>query len=180
VEPIRIALVRTGYGPGLNLNDHHRDKWIGQKEMASRIPNTHIRSCRVILALMTGATGLLIKLGVRLVVFGLVFFIATRKNPKVIVAKKRVLPLIALVFAVLNTGLYWALQPILNLATMGAAGFIMPFVINLALLIGTVKIFEKKKWLEVQGLMTTLWLSAFLTIAHGLLYVALDYLPAHA
>ncbi|MGE0402488.1 MAG: hypothetical protein AB7T06_37650 [Kofleriaceae bacterium] len=129
---------------------------------------------------MTGATGILIKLGVRLVVFGLVFFIATRKNPKVVVPKKWMLPLIAAVFAVLNTGLYWALKPILNLATMGAAGFVMPFVINLALLIGTVKIFEKKKWLEVQGLMTTLWLSAFLTIAHGLLYVGLDYLPAHA
>jgi Mycobacterial 4 TMS phage holin, superfamily IV len=126
---------------------------------------------------MTGTTGLLIKLGVRLVVFGLVFFIATRKNPKVIVSKKRVLPLVALVFAVLNTGLYWVLAPLVNLATLGAASFVMPFVINLVLLIGTVKIFEKKKWLQVQGLMTTLWLSAFLTIAHGLLYVGLDYLP---
>lgn len=175
-----IASVRCRCSPDFDLNDHHRDKWIGHSRKASRIPNTHISFLRVILALMTGATGILIKLGVRLVVFGLVFFIATRKNPKVIVAKKRVLPLIALVFAVLNTGLYWVLQPILNLATMGAAGFLMPFVINLALLIGTVKIFEKKKWLEVQGLMTTLWLSAFLTIAHGLLYLALDYLPRHA
>jgi hypothetical protein len=128
---------------------------------------------------MTGAVGILIKLGVRLVVFGLVFFIATRKNPKVIVAKKRMLPLIALVFAVLNTALYWALKPLVNLATMGIASFVVPFLINLALLIGTVKIFEKKKWLEVQGLMTTLWLSAFLTLAHGLLYLGLDYLPAH-
>lgn len=127
---------------------------------------------------MTGATGILIKLGVRLVVFGLVFFIATRKNKKVIVAKKRILPLVALVFAVLNTGLYWLLKPIMNLATMGAAGFLMPFVINLGLLLGTVKIFERKKWLEVQGIMTTLWLALFLTIAHGLLYVGLDYLPA--
>ncbi|MFN0251132.1 MAG: phage holin family protein [Kofleriaceae bacterium] len=126
---------------------------------------------------MTGAIGILIKLGVRLVVFGLVFFIATRKNPKVVVAKKRTLPLIALVFAILNTGLYWVLKPILNLATMGIAAFLMPFLINLALLVGTVKIFEKKKWLEVQGFMTTLWLSAFLTLAHGLLYLGLDYLP---
>lgn len=140
--------------------------------------HTHRTPRHATLTIMTGATAVLIKLGVRLVVFGLVFFVATRKNPKVIVAKKRMLPLIALVFAVLNTGLYWLLKPILNLATMGAAGFLMPFVINLALLVGTVKIFERKKWLEVQGLMTTLWLSAFLTLAHGLLYLGLDYLPA--
>jgi hypothetical protein len=129
---------------------------------------------------MTGATGILIKLGVRLVVFGLVFFIATRKNKKVIVAKTRMLPLIALVFATLNTALYWGLSKLLNLATMDTAAFLMPLAINLALLIGTIKIFEKKKWLEVQGLMTTLWLALFLTAAHGLLWVGLDYIPAHA
>ena len=127
---------------------------------------------------MTGAAGILIKLGVRLVVFGLVFFIATRKNPKVIVARKRMLPLVALVFAVLNTGLYWVLKPVLNAASLGVAAFFMPLIINLVLLVGTVKVFEKKKWLEVQGIMTTLWLSAFLTLAHGALYLALDYFPA--
>jgi hypothetical protein len=127
---------------------------------------------------MSGGTAILIKLGVRLVVFGLVFFIATRKNPKVIVAKKRVLPLIALVFAALNTGLYWALKPILNIATLGALGFVMPFVINMLLLIGTVKVFSRWKWFEVQGVMTTLWMAAFLTLAHGALYLGLDYFPA--
>lgn len=128
--------------------------------------------------IMTGATGILIKLGVRLVVFGLVFWIATRKNPKVIVTKKWALPLIALVFAALNTGLYWALTPILNLATLGAFGFVMPLVVNALLLYGTVRIFEKKQWFEVQGIMTTLWLAAFLTIAHGALWLGLDYFPA--
>ncbi|MBA3456700.1 MAG: phage holin family protein [Deltaproteobacteria bacterium] len=127
---------------------------------------------------MSGGTAILIKLGVRLVVFGLVFFIATRKNPKVIVTKKRVLPLIALVFAVLNTALYWLLAPILNVATMGAAGFLMPFVVNMVLLVGTVKIFSKWKWFEIQGVMTTLWMAAFLTLAHGALWLGLDYLPA--
>ena len=126
---------------------------------------------------MSGGTAILIKLGVRLVVFGLVFFIATRKNPKVIVSKKRVLPLIALVFAVLNTALYWLLAPILNVATMGAAGFLMPFVVNMVLLVGTVKIFSKWKWFEIQGVMTTLWMAAFLTLAHGALWLGLDYVP---
>ena len=127
---------------------------------------------------MSGGTAILIKLGVRLVVFGLVFFIATRKNPKVVVSKKRVLPLIALVFAVLNTALYWLLAPILNVATLGAAGFLMPFVVNMVLLIGTVKIFSKWKWFEIQGVMTTLWMAAFLTLAHGALWLGLDYFPA--
>jgi hypothetical protein len=127
---------------------------------------------------MTGGTEILIKLGVRLLVFGLVFFIATRKNPKVIVTKKRVLPLIALVFAVLNTGLYWVLAPILNIATLGALGFVMPFVINMVLLLGTVKVFSRWKWFEIRGVFTTLWMAAFLTLAHGALYLALDYFPA--
>ena len=127
---------------------------------------------------MSGGTQVLIKLGVRLVVFGLVFFIATRKNPKIVVSKKRVLPLIALVFAVLNTALYWLLAPILNVATLGAAGFLMPFVVNMVLLLGTVKIFSKWKWFEISGLMTTLWMAAFLTLAHGALYLGLDYFPA--
>lgn len=127
---------------------------------------------------MSGGTAILIKLGVRLLVFGLVFFIATRKNPKVVVSKKRVLPLIALVFAVLNTALYWLLAPILNVATLGAAGFLMPFVVNMVLLIGTVKIFSKWKWFEIQGVMTTLWMAAFLTLAHGALWLGLDYFPA--
>ncbi len=127
---------------------------------------------------MSGGTAILIKLGVRLVVFGLVFFIATRKNPKVIVSKKRMLPVIALVFAILNTALYWLLAPLLNVATLGAAGFLMPFVVNMVLLIGTVKIFERWKWFEVQGLMTTLWMAAFLTLAHGALYLGLDYFPS--
>lgn len=127
---------------------------------------------------MSGGTEILIKLGVRLVVFGLVFFIATRKNPKVIVTKKRMLPVIALVFAVLNTALYWLLAPLLNVATLGAAGFLMPFVVNMVLLVGTVKIFERWKWFQIEGLMTTLWMAAFLTIAHGALYLGLDYFPA--
>ncbi len=131
------------------------------------------------LGAMTGVTGVLIKLGVRLVVFGLVFWIAARKNPKVLVPNKWATPLIALVFAALNTGLYWALTPVLNLATLGALGFVMPFFVNMMLLLATVRIFQRKKWIEIQGFMTTLWMAGILTAAHGLLWVGLDYLPKH-
>ena len=143
---------------------------------------------------MSPALVVLIKLAIRLVVFGVVFFLAAKKNPKVVIHNKWATPLIALVFALLNTGVYWLLTPILNVATLGVAGFVMPFVVNMLFLLGTVKVFEKlharlarsadpekrksaKKWIEIQGLMTTLWMAGFLTIAHGALYVALDYLP---
>lgn len=146
---------------------------------------------------MSPAVIVLIKLAIRLVVFGVVFFIAAKKNPKVVIHNKWMTPVIALVFALLNTGVYWALTPILNLATLGVIGFFMPFVVNMLFLLGTVKLFDAlnarlargkdpkdpkdqpaaKKWLEIQGVMATLWMAAFLTLAHGALYVVLDYLP---
>jgi hypothetical protein len=136
---------------------------------------------------MSPAVVVLIKLGIRLIVFGGVFFLAARKNPKVVIHNKWATPLIALVFALLNTGVYWLLTPILNLATMGAVGIVMPFLVNMVFLLGTVKVFsvlnakrkaeDKKPWLEIQGIMATLWMAGFLTLAHGALYVALDYLP---
>lgn len=126
---------------------------------------------------MTGAVGLLIKLGVRLVVFGAVFVIAAWKTEKITIHKKWAAPLIALVFATLNTALYWVLTPVLDLATLGALGFVMPFVVNMLLLYVTVKVFEKKQWFELGGVLATIWLAAILTIAHGVLWFALDYLP---
>lgn len=127
---------------------------------------------------MTGAAAVALKLGIRLVVFGLAFWIATRRNPKIVVHKKWALPLIALVFSALNAGLYWLLTPILNLATLGSFGFVMPFVVNVLLLVATVRIFERKQWFEVRGTMTTLWLAALLTLTHGALYLGLEYFPA--
>lgn len=151
---------------------------------------------------MDGATGLLIKLGVRLVVFGVVFFIATRRNPKVIIPVKWAMPLVAFVFALLNTTLYWALRPVLDLATLGALGFAMPLIVNIILLVVTVKLFawdrlprfipkaktddKSKKKSEpaeaqplfvIDGLFTMMWMALILTAAHGVLWVALDYIP---
>lgn len=149
---------------------------------------------------MDGATGVLIKLGVRLLVFGLVFFFAARKNPKVVIHAKWATPLVAFVFAALNTGLYWALKPVLDLATLGALGFIMPLVVNALLLVATVKFFAWEKLprfieqhgdkaatdkpadarplFRIDGLFATLWMALILTVAHGALWVGLDYLPS--
>ncbi|MBL9015887.1 MAG: phage holin family protein [Myxococcales bacterium] len=153
---------------------------------------------------MSPAVVLLIKLAVRLVVFGAVFFVAAKKHPKILIHNKWATPLIALVFALLNTAVYWALTPILNLATLGAIGFAMPLVANVIFLLATEKLFkaiaEKRKarqpvadakakgkdaaageikpWFEIQGFFATLWMAIFLTVAHGALWLGLDYLPS--
>jgi hypothetical protein len=152
---------------------------------------------------MDGATGILIRAGVRLVIFGAVFYVAARKNPKVAIHAKWATPLVAVVFAALNTGLYWALKPILDLATLGALSFFIPLIVNTILLVVTVRFFawdklprvvakpagddkDKKKTdkpadakplFEIHGLFTTLWMALILTAAHGVLWLALDYFP---
>ena len=128
---------------------------------------------------MSGATGILIKLGVRLVVFTAVFWFAAKKNDKVVIERRWATPLIALVFAILNTALYAALKPVLGYATLGAVAFAMPLVVNTALLAVTVRLFQSRKWFRIEGLLATLWMATFLTIAHGALWVALEYLPRH-
>lgn len=126
---------------------------------------------------MSAALAILIKLGVRLVVFTGVFWIAARKNKNIIFEKKWATPLVGLAFAVLNTALYWALKPVLDVATLGVIGFVMPLVINGVLLAITVRIFERKKhWFRIDGFMAMLWMALFLTLAHGALWVGLDYI----
>jgi uncharacterized membrane protein YvlD (DUF360 family) len=83
------------------------------------------------------------------------------------------------VFAVFNTALYWMLKPVLNIATMGAIGFILPLIINGALLLLTMKVFEKKQWFRIDGLFASLWMAVVLTLAHGVLWLGVDYIPKH-
>ena len=129
---------------------------------------------------MSPVVVLLIKLGVRLVVFTGVFWLAARKNKKIIFEKKWALPLVGLSFAILNTALYWALKPLMNLATFGAIGFLMPLIINAVLLAILVRVFQSKKhWFRIDSWMAMLWMSVILTAAHGILYLGLDYIPKH-
>lgn len=128
---------------------------------------------------MNGITGILIKFGVRLVVFGLVIWLVSKRNKDVIIHKRLAIPLIALLFAALNAALYFILKPILNLATLGAVEYLMPLVINLILLAVTIRVIEKKKWIEIKGIIATVYLGVALTVAHGALWLALDYIPKH-
>jgi uncharacterized membrane protein YvlD (DUF360 family) len=118
-------------------------------------------------------TPLLIKLAVRFVVFGAVFGIALRRNKKVSIQPKIALPVVALVFALLNTGLYWLLKPVLNFATLGAAWLLLPFALNATFLWATRRLIRP---LKIEGTMTMLWLAVWLTAAHGLCWFVLDVL----
>lgn len=120
-----------------------------------------------------------VKLGIRLVVFAAVFWIAAAKHDRISFAKRWAPPVVALVFAALNALLYWALLPLLDLATLGAVSFAMPFLANILLLGITVRIFQSREWFKIEGVFATLWMATFLTLAHGVLWFALDYLPKH-
>jgi uncharacterized membrane protein YvlD (DUF360 family) len=142
---------------------------------------------------MSGVTGQLIKLGVGLVVFTTVFWLAAKNFKGIHFAKKWVAPLVGLVFAVLNTVLYWALTPLLELATLGTIAFAMPLVANALLLLVTERVFARRAPIDpkkqkdapsplfhVEGFFTTVWMAIFLSLAHGALWISLDYIPSHA
>ena len=116
---------------------------------------------------------LLVKLGARFVVFGVVFAFAVKKNPKITVKPKIALPLVALVFALLNTGLYFLFSKVLNVATLGMASLVVPFLLNGAFLWGTQKILRP---LRIEGWRPTIWLAVLLTAAHGLTWLIVDQL----
>jgi len=113
----------------------------------------------------------LIKLAIRIVVFGGVFGVVAWKHEKVKVEPRWALPLVGLVFALLNTGLYWAMKPILNLATLGSMALVMPLVLNGLFLWATNRVLKP---LKIEGLLTMFWLSLYLTLAHGALWLVLD------
>ncbi len=124
-------------------------------------------------------TWILVKLAIRLVAFIAVFWVATKKNPKVKIEPRWAIPLVAGLFGLFNAGLYWAIKPILHLATFGALAFVLPFAINGAFLYATARAVEKKRWLQIDGFFATIWLALILTAAHGVLWFGLDYIPAN-
>ena len=127
---------------------------------------------------MSPVVAVLIKLGVRLLVFTGVFWFAAKKNKSIVFEKKWAPPLVGLVFAVLSTSLYWVLKFVANIASVGMLSFILPVIINGVLLYATLKIFEKKKWFRIDGFFATIWMILFLTLAHGALWFGLDFIPA--
>jgi hypothetical protein len=118
-------------------------------------------------------TWFLAKLGIRFVVFGAVFGVVAHRRKDVIIEPKWALPLCGLVFAVLNTGLYWLLKPLLNLATLWTVWFLVPLLVNGFLLYLTDRLLKP---LKIDGLVPLAHLAGWLTLAHGVLWVVLDKL----
>lgn len=116
-------------------------------------------------------TELLVKLAVRFGVFLAVFAFAAWKNPRIRIHPKIALPLVGLVFAILNTGLYWLFKPVLNLATLGVAWLAVPFVLNGLFLYATERLIRP---LRIEGFFTMVKLAILLTAAHGACWLVLD------
>jgi len=133
-------------------------------------------------------TWLLVKLAIRLVAFTAVFWVATRprkpakgekeaRSPRISIQPRWAIPVVGVLFAALNTLLYWLLRPILDLATLRTLSLVTPLVVNALLLYGTVQIVSRRKWIKVDGVLAGAWLAVALTLAHGVLWLGLDYLP---
>jgi hypothetical protein len=124
-------------------------------------------------------TLLLIKLGVGFLLFGLVFGFASHRSKMITIKPRLALPLVALVFALLNTGIYWIAKPVLNLATLGLLSIVAPLVINGMFLLVTGRLLGYLRIdVQIKGMMTTLWLAALLTLAHGAMHLGFDVLAA--
>ena len=113
-------------------------------------------------------TWFLIKLLIRVVVFGVAITFAVRRFEKVKVEPRSAIPLVALVFAVLNALLYWVLSFALNLVTLWALWFIAPLVANAAVLLLTDRLMKQ---LKIESLGALFRLSLVVTVAHILLRV---------
>ncbi len=111
----------------------------------------------------------LIWLGIRFVVFGVALTFAMKKVKDVKVTPPHALPLVALVFAVLNTLLYWLLAGALNLVTLWTLSLLVPFIANALFLYLTDRILKP---LKIEGLMAFLKTTAIVTIAHLVLRIA--------
>jgi uncharacterized membrane protein YvlD (DUF360 family) len=138
---------------------------------------THMRPSIWQTIAMDGAAGIALKFAIRVLVFGLVFLVVSRKRTDITVHKRWAILVVALIFAALNTALYFALKPILDVITLEMLSYAMPLLINIALLAVTLRIVESRKWLAMDSITSWLVLGAALTLAHGALWLGLDYLP---
>jgi len=116
-------------------------------------------------------TELAIKLAARVVIFGAIFALAAHRHQKIEVKPRYALPLVGLVFAVLNTGLYWLLKSALGLAVLGPTAFVVPLLANGLFVWATDRLLKP---LRIEGLGPMAYLAVLLTAAHAVLYLVLD------
>jgi hypothetical protein len=112
---------------------------------------------------------MLIWFAVRFVVFGVAITFAMKKVKGVKVEPKHAIPLVALVFALLNSLLYWLLASVLNLVTLWSLFFLVPFVANGVLLYATDRLL---KHLTIEGIVAFVKTAGIITAAHLLVWIA--------
>jgi uncharacterized membrane protein YvlD (DUF360 family) len=109
---------------------------------------------------------LLVHLLLRTLVFGVAITFACKRFDDVKVQPKEYLPVVALVFAVLNTALYHVLGFALNMVTLWTLWFAVPFVANGLLLLATDKVLKNFKIETLTALIKT---AGVVTVAHLIL-----------
>jgi hypothetical protein len=122
-------------------------------------------------------TATLVEVAVRVAAFIAVFAVVAWRHPRIEVKPRWAVPLVGLVFALLNAGLYWLLKPVLNVATLGVAALVVPLVVNGVFLWATHKAVSRARVkLLVGGFRPALFLTLVLTATQGALYLAFDVL----
>ena len=112
---------------------------------------------------------MLLELLVRTAVFGVALTFVVRRDPHVKVTPRSALPVVALVFALLNAVLYRFLGTALNMVTLWTLFILVPFAVNALLLLITDKLVKAFKIEALSSLVKT---SAIVTVAHLLLRLA--------
>ncbi len=110
----------------------------------------------------------LVKMLIRVVVFGVAIGYVLRNSDGVKVTPRKALPLVALVFAVLNALLYPVLKFSLNLVTLWTLFFIVPLVANALLLKVTSR---AVKQFQIDGLIPLAYASLVMSVTHFLLHL---------
>jgi hypothetical protein len=115
----------------------------------------------------------LLKLLLRVFVFGVALTYAVRRSNDVTVEPRSKLPVVAAVFAGLNTILYFLIAGALNLGTLWMFFFIVPFVANGILLLATDQLLKSFKIESMTALART---AGIVTIAHFVVRIVESFL----
>src|SRR6266487_3871567 len=106
---------------------------------------------------------MVVKLLVKVAVFGVALTLVCRRDPDVKVSPRSAIPMVAMVFAVLNTLLYGILATALNIVTLFVFFLLVPFAVNAILLLVTDRFVKPFK---IESLTALVRASFVMTIAH--------------
>jgi hypothetical protein len=114
-------------------------------------------------------TRFLIELAVRIVIFTGVFAVAVWKSDRIRIERRWAIPLVGLVFGLLNGGLYWLLVRVADIATFGLVSYLVPLALNVGFLWATGWMLRKirVKSVELDGTWITIKLAVLLTLVNA-------------